>query len=182
MVTLLMADIEGSTVLLRQLDDRYAGVLTQLRRIQRSAVKRAGGREIDARGDEFFAAFEQAPAALQAAVAIQRSAGEHAWPDGVEPLLRIGIHRGRLTFTESGYVGLAVNTVARVCAAAHGGQIVLSSSAHKAAAKTIADDVTLTPLGSWRLRGFSEPEALYQVETNGLRSTFPPPRAAALTS
>ena len=180
-VTLLMADVEGSTVLLRQLDERYAGVLAQLRRIERSAVKRAGGREIDARGDEFFAAFEQAPAALQAAVSIQRGVSEHSWPEGVAALLRIGIHRGRLTFTESGYVGLAVNTVARVCGAAHGGQIVLSSSAHKAVAKALADGVALSPLGSWKLRGFPEPEALFQVAVEGLRSEFPPPRAGALT-
>ena len=180
LVTLLMADIESSTELLRQLDDRYAGLLAQLRRVQRSAVKRAGGREVDARADEFFAAFEQASAALQAAVSIQRSLSEHSWPDGVDVRLRIGIHSGRLTFTESGYVGLAVNTVARVCGAAYGGQIVLSSSAHKAVSKTLVDGVTLAPLGSWKLRGFPEHETLFQVEAHGLRSGVPPPRADAL--
>ncbi len=180
LVTLLMADVEGSTELVRRLDDAYAPVLAQLRRVQRSAVKRAGGREVDAHGDGFFAAFEEASAALAAAVSIQRSLAEQSWPDGVDVRLRIGIHHGRPKLTESGYVGLAVNAVARVCDAAHGGQIVLSSSAHKAVSKAPVDGVTLESLGRWKLRGFPEGEALYQVAADGLLSGFPPVRADAV--
>ena len=172
LVALLMTDIEGSTELLRRLDDGYAPLLAQLRRIQRSAVKRAGGREVDARADEFFAAFQHPSAALEAAVAIQRNVGRHAWPDGVDVRLRIGIHQGRPKLTESGYVGLAINAVARVCAEARGGQIVVSSRVHGAVAKTPVDGVALTPLGSFTLRGFPEPQVLFQAATDDSLSEF----------
>lgn len=174
-VTLLMSDVEGSTELLRCLGDRYAHVLSEVRRVLRAAVKRSGGREVDARADELFAAFEHASAAVEAAVAVQRRLAERSWPDDAEVRVRIGIHRGRPTLTESGYVGLSVNKVARVCAAAHGGQVVLSSSAHKAVADTLAAELRLVPLGSVRLRGFAEPEPLFQVGAAGLEARFPPP-------
>jgi class 3 adenylate cyclase len=174
-VTLLMSDVEGSTELLRGLGDRYAHVLSEVRRVLRAAIRRAGGREVDARADEFFAAFEQAPAAVEAAVAVQRRLGERSWPDGVEVRLRIGIHRGRPTLTESGYVGLSVNKVARVCAAAQGGQVVLSSSARNAVADALGEGLDLVPLGSVKLRGFTEPEPLFQVGGEGLEARFAPP-------
>ncbi len=173
LVALLMTDIEGSTELLRRLDDRYPPLLAELRRLQRSAVKRAGGREVDARADELFAAFEHTAAALEAAVSIQRNLGNRSWPDGVEVRLRIGIHQGRPKLTESGYVGLAVNVAARVCAAADGGQILLSSRAHEAVAKTPVDGVALTPLGHFELRGFPEPQVLYAVAAEASRRKPP---------
>src|SRR5689334_21235209 len=126
-VTLLMTDIESSTGLLRRLGDRYGDLLNDLRGILRAAVLRASGREIDARADEYFAVFERAPAAIEAAVAVQRALGKRAWPDEVQVRVRMGIHSGRPTLTDVGYIGLAVHTTARVCAAAHGGQIVVSS-------------------------------------------------------
>ena len=175
-VTLLMSDVERSTELLLELDDRYAPVLAQLRRLQRSAVKKAGGREIDARGDEFFAAFERPSRALGAAVAIQRAVAAHAWPDDARVRLRIGIHHGRLTQTDSGYVGVAVNTVSRVCTAAHGGQIVVSAGAQKAVARDAVDGLELTSLGSWKLRGFPGEQRLFQVGAEGLEAVFPPLR------
>src|SRR5207247_690681 len=94
-VTLLMTDIEASTALLRRLGDRYGALLTDVRGILRTALLRAGGREIDARADEFFAVFERAAAAIEAAVAIQRELGNRAWGDGPEVQVRVGIHRGR---------------------------------------------------------------------------------------
>jgi len=106
-VTLLMTDIEGSTVLLRRLGDRYGALLNDVRGILRAAVSRADGREIDARADEFFAVFERATAAAEAAVAIQRELGTRAWPDDLadsrgEPRVRVGIHSGRPTRQSSG--------------------------------------------------------------------------------
>src|SRR5438034_4675089 len=78
-VTLLMTDIEGSTVLLRELGDRYGALLKSVRAVLRRAVQRSRGREIDARADEFFAVFAQPTAALEAAVAMQRELGSRAW-------------------------------------------------------------------------------------------------------
>ena len=93
-VTLLMSDIEGTTVLLRKLGDRYGALLNDVRGILRAAVSGSGGREIDARADEFFAVFQRAGAAVEAAVAVQRALAAREWTDGLEVRLRIGIHSG----------------------------------------------------------------------------------------
>ncbi len=176
-VTFLLTDIESSTELLARLGDGYGSLLTDVRRLLRATVRRSGGREVDARADEMFAVFEQAPAALQAALAILRAVASHAWPDGEEVRLRIGIHRGRPTLTETGYVGLAVHTAARVCSAAHGGQIILSSAARDGIMESPADGVGIKSLGPWRLHGLPEPVDLFQVEAADLVADFPPPRS-----
>ena len=106
-----------------RLGDRYAELLNDVRTIVRVAVLRASGREIDSRADEFFAVFERPSAAIEAAVEFQRALGTHRWPDDLEVTVRAGIHSGRPTLTDAGYIGLAVHTTARVCSAAHGGQI-----------------------------------------------------------
>jgi class 3 adenylate cyclase len=178
-VTFLLTDIEGSTELLGRLDDRYAPLLADVRRLVRAAVRQAGGREVDARADELFAVFEQAPAALAAALAIQRAMRASAWPDGLDVRVRIGVHRGRPTLTDSGYVGLSVHTTARICFAAHGGQIVVSSAMRSAVLTSLADGVSLRSLGAWRLQGLREAEDLYQVEAPDLPASFPPLRSVA---
>ena len=176
-VTFLLTDIEGSTELLGRLDDRYAPLLAEIRRLLRAAVRAAGGREVDARADELFAVFEGAPAALEAALAIQRAMLANAWPDEMDVQLRIGLHRGRPTLTENGYVGLAVHTAARICSAAHGGQIVLSSAVQAAVVESLADGISLRSLGAWRFQGLREPEDLFQVDAVDLLGDFPPLRS-----
>jgi class 3 adenylate cyclase len=177
-VTLLLADIEGSTELLERLGDHYTHLLADVRRVLRTAVRRAGGREVDARADDFFAAFEQAPAALEAALAIQRKLHDRAASSEVGVRVRIGIHRGRPTLTDSGYVGLAINTAARICSAAHGGQIVVSAAVRTAARDSLPDGVTLDTLGRVKLRGLAEPVELFQVAAGDLPQAFPPLRAS----
>ena len=175
-VTLLMSDIEGSTALLRRLGDRYRDLLNDVRDIQRTAVSRAGGREIDFRADEFFAVFERAVGALAAAVTMQRALRERTWPHDLDVRIRIGIHSGQPTLTDAGYIGLTVHTAARVCAAAHGGQIVVSGATRAAVERPASAGIRLRDLGRHRLHGLAEPEALFQVKAKGLRSSFPPPR------
>jgi class 3 adenylate cyclase len=175
-VTLLMTDIEGSTALLRRLGDGYGALLNDVRSIVRRAVSRGSGREIDARADEFFAVFDRAAAAVEAAVAIQRALGNRAWPDDQEVRLRIGIHSGHPTLTDVGYIGLAVHATARVCAAAHGGQIVVSAATRAAGGKSAAGGFRFRTLGRHRLAGLPDAEALFQVQAQGLRQSFPPPR------
>jgi class 3 adenylate cyclase len=177
-VTLLLADLEGSTELLGRLGDRYAGVLTDIRRLVRGEVRRAGGREVDARGDEVFAVFERAPAALDAGIAIQRAMRARAWPDDHDVRLRIGLHRGRPALTETGYVGVAVHACARIGFAAHGGQIVLSAAVRGAVTDELADGVTLAELGPWRFRGLPEPIDLFEVRAPDLPGDFPALRGA----
>jgi len=178
-VTFLLTDIEGSTGLLNRLGDRYAPLLTEVRAIIRTAVQRGGGREVDARADEFFAVFQSAPAALEAALAMERGVGGRAWPDQVEVHLRTGIHSGRPTLTDTGYVGLSVHAVARICAAAHGGQILLSSATRDALGRPRSAGVRFRSLGSHRLRGLREAQTLFQVQAPGLKRDFPPLRSFA---
>jgi len=175
-VTLLMSDIEASTALLNRLGDKYRDLLNDVRGILRSAVSRADGREIDARADEFFAVFERAANAVAAAAAIQRAFGGKRWPDNLPVRVRIGIHSGRPTLTDIGYIGLAVHTVARVCSAAHGGQIVISEMAKDAAAGSSPTGIRYRSLGRHRLPGLVEPQGLFQIDADGLPATFPPPR------
>jgi class 3 adenylate cyclase len=181
-VTLLLTDIEGSTALLRQLGEAYAALLRDTRALIRKSVREAGGHEVDARADEFFAAFRQPSAALDAAVGIQRALRKREWPERVEVRVRIGIHSGRTTLTETGYVGIAVNTAARVCSAGHGGQILVSSASRDALAGSRSAGVELRALGRYSFAGLPEPEALFQVHAADLRVRFPKLRATASAS
>jgi len=176
-VTFLFTDIEGSTRLLQRLGDRYAGLLRDVRRLIRASVRGAGGKEVDARADEFFAVFKEPRPAVNAALAIQRSLKDHAWPDRAVVCVRIGIHTGRSNLTESGYVGIAVHTAARVCSAGHGGQILLTSTVHDGL--EAVEGVAIRSLGRHALPGLTEREALFQVHVADLPSEFPRLRRAA---
>jgi class 3 adenylate cyclase len=182
MVTFLLTDIEGSTSLLQQLGDGYATVLRDVRALIRKSVRDAGGREVDARADEFFAVFSQPARALDAAVGIQRSLQKREWPDDAAVSVRVGIHTGRTTLTETGYVGIAVHIAARVCSAGHGGQILLSSASRDALGEGQAAGITFRTLGQYTLAGLPEPEALFQVQAADLRVKFPKLRTSAVTS
>jgi class 3 adenylate cyclase len=162
-VTFLLTDIQDSTGLVHRLGDGYAALLADTRRMIRTAVRDAGGREVDSRADEFFAVFKHAPAAAGAAIAIQRAFRDHAWPSDEPVLLRMGMHSGRPTLTDSGYVGLAVHTTARVSALAQGGQILVSRAALRAMGEGLPMGVTFQDLGIHRLRGLPEPETLFQL-------------------
>ena len=178
-MTFLLADIEDSTGLVRKLGDRYGGLLADARRLLRTAIRAAGGREVDARADEMFAVFEHAPSALQAALAVQRKVVARTWPDGIHVRIRIGLHTGEPTLTDTGYVGLAVNTAARVCFAAHGGQIVLSSAARDAVETLMPAGIGFRDLGLHKLQGLPVAQALFQVEAAGLPVDFPAPRTVS---
>jgi len=165
-VTFLLTDVEASTQLLAELGDAYAGLIKDVRRALRAEVKRAGGHEVDSRADEHFAVFEDAAAALRAALAAQQ-----AVPRNVR--IRIALHSGRPTLTETGYVGLAVHAAARYCYAAHGGQILVSHATRAAIGDELPSGVELKSIGRFRFEGFREPDELFQVG----RATFPPLRA-----
>jgi class 3 adenylate cyclase len=175
-VTFLLTDIEGSTRLLQRLGDDYAGLLRDVRGAIRTSVRAASGLEVDARADEFFAVFRRPPHALDAALAIQRSLRDKTWPQRAEVRVRIGMHTGRPTLTDTGYVGLAVHVAARVCYASHGGQILLSSAAHESFTEHLAEGLGFRRLGRFSLHGVAEPEALFQVTAADLRAKFPRPR------
>jgi class 3 adenylate cyclase len=177
-VTFLLTDIEGSTRLLGRLGEGYAALLKDVRGLIRDAVRRSGGRKVDAHGDEYFSVFAQAAPAIEAAVAVQRSLGTRTWPRGVDVRVRAGIHSGRPTLTDTGYVGLSVHTVARLCSVAHGGQIVVSGKTKAAMAGSMPDGVRLRSLGRRPLSGLGQAESLFQVHAEGLLTGFPPLRNA----
>ncbi|HXN04393.1 MAG TPA: adenylate/guanylate cyclase domain-containing protein, partial [Candidatus Acidoferrum sp.] len=178
-VTFLFSDLEDSTGLVRHLGDRYERFLGEVRRVLRAAIAAAGGREVEVRADEMFAVFEQAQAGVEAAVAIQRSFLTRSWPDGLRVRIRIGLHAGQPTLTDTGYLGLAVHTASRICFASHGGQILLSRAVVEAVAGAKPLGVRFKDLGLHRFHGLPEPEAIFQVEADDLPATFPPPRTLA---
>jgi class 3 adenylate cyclase len=92
--------------------------------------------------------------------------------------VRIGVHRGRPDLTDTGYVGLSIHTAARICFAAHGGQIILSSAVRAALVESLPEGVSLKTIGAWRFHGLRDPVDLFQVEAVDLLAEFPPPRSA----
>src|SRR6266487_6990523 len=180
-VTFLFTDIEGSTRLLKQLRDRYSEALGEHQTILREAFAEHGGREIDTQGDSFFVAFRRAKDAVAAALAAQRNLAEHPWPDGLELRVRMGIHTGEPTVGEERYVGLGVHRAARICAAGHGGQVLVSQTTRELLRDAPLTDVTLRDLGEHQLKDLDEPERLYQLVAPGLGEAFPPLTTSAAT-
>ncbi len=172
-VTLLFTDVERSTRLLQELGDAYRQVLEDSRRLQRRAVAEHGGSEIDCPGDEFFAAFDDAPAAIAAAEQAQRSIRAHRWASSRPVRVRMGVHSGQPRIGEEGYVGLDVRRAARIASAAHGGQVLVSEQARE-----LLPDAPMRDLGRFRLRDLAEPEHLFQLGAQGLTADFPPLRFA----
>lgn len=178
-VTFLFTDIEGSTRLLKQLRERYADALADHQRILREAFAEHGGREIDTQGDSFFVAFRRAKDAVAAAVAAQRLLAAHSWPDEAELRVRMAIHTGEPTVGEERYVGLGVHRAARICAAGHGGQVLVSQTTRELLRDDPLPDVSLRDLGEHALKDLDEPERIYQLAAPGLAEDFPPLASAA---
>jgi class 3 adenylate cyclase len=179
-VSLLFTDIEGSTQLQRRLGDEYQSVVEHHRVLLEEAFAAHGGTVVDRQTESFFAVFSRARDAVRAAVQAQRAIADHVWPEGGEPRVRMGIHAGEPELAGDRYVGLAVSRAARICAAGHGGQILLSSSAQS----LLADDdrAALKRLGSYSLKDFAAPEPIYQVVVDGAPAKFPPLRAEGRSS
>jgi class 3 adenylate cyclase len=171
-VTLLFSDIEGSTRLLERLGARYAELLASHHAIVRAAIAAHGGHEVRTAGDGFFVAFARADDAVAAAIAIQRDLAARTWPDRSAVRVRIGLHSGEPTRTGDDYLGLDVHCAARICAAAHGGQVVLSEATRLLLGAGAIVAVPLRDLGVHRLRDLSRPVRLHQVAG----SVFPPLR------
>jgi YVTN family beta-propeller protein len=180
-VTFVFTDIEGSTVLAKRLRDRYRDVLEQHQVLLRSVFQGHGGREMDTQGDSFFFTFARAKDALAAAVEAQRALAGHAWGDG-EVRVRMGLHTGEPALGEERYVGFGVHRGARICAAGHGGQVLLSSATLELVEDDLPDDVAIRDLGNYQLKDVDRPERLFQLEIEGLPSDFPPLRAAEIAA
>ena len=177
-VTFMFSDVEGSTRLLSRIGtERYESALQLHRRILRDAFNRFAGHEVNTQGDSFFVAFGRAQDAARAAVAAQRALRRHAWPDGVHILVRMGIHTCEATASGSDYVGLGVHRAARIGAAGHGGQVLLSQTTRD----LLADDpdTACLDLGVHLIKDFPEPQCLFQLVDPELPRDFPPLRTIA---
>ena len=177
-LTFLFSDIEGSTRLLDTLGrEAYTAVLERQAAIMRAAMAAHGGREQNTEGDSFFVVFDAADAALEAAVDAQRGLAAEQWPGDVELSVRMGLHTGEASESAAGLVGIDINRAARIAAAAHGGQIVVSEAVRTLVAQDLPAGVSLRGLGSHRLKDLREPQPLCQVVADGLRLEFPPLRS-----
>jgi class 3 adenylate cyclase len=176
-VTFLLTDIEGSTELARRLGERWPAVVGEHKRLLREAVDEAGGHEVDARGEEVFFAFRRAQDAVGAAVAAQRSLASHSWPKGAGVRVRMGLHTGKPALgDDGGYLGLDVHRTARICAAGHGGQVLVSEATR---ALALDAGVRFVDLGEYQFRGFAREERVYQLAADGLAEQFPSLRSAS---
>jgi ABC-type transport system substrate-binding protein/class 3 adenylate cyclase len=180
-VTFLFTDIEGSTRLLKQLRDRYGEALEEHQRILRETFAAHDGHEIDTQGDSFFVAFRRAKEAVAAAVEGQRRLAEHEWPDGSELRVRMGIHTGEPAAAGKSYVGLGVHRAARISAAGHGGQVLVSQATRELLRDDPLRDVSLRDLGEHQLKDLDEPERIYQLVAPGLGENFPPLKTTGAT-
>jgi predicted ATPase/DNA-binding SARP family transcriptional activator len=169
-VTLLFTDIEGSTQLAAKMREQYGELLESQRRVLRRAVATHGGAEVDSQGDAFLAAFASARDAAAAAVDAHRALGALEHPVRV----RTGLHTGEPEVAAGGYYfGVDMSIGARICAAAHGGQILISPTTRE----LLGAEITVTDLGDHVLKDIAAPLGLFQILADGLPHDFPPIRA-----
>jgi Adenylate and Guanylate cyclase catalytic domain len=152
----------------------------------RSALRKAwaahGGIEMGTEGDSFFVVFETAQAAVSAALDAQRALTTARWSAGDSMRVRMGIHTGSPIVHDGGYVGMDVHRAARIAAAAHGGQVVVSAAVAELAARTMSDGSVLTDLGVHQLKDIAFPERLFQATADDLIAEFPPLRTLGRAS
>jgi class 3 adenylate cyclase len=168
---MLFSDIERATALLNRLGNRYGEALSAQRTVLRAAFSDHGGQEMGTEGDSFFVVFESAVDAVRCCVAAQRALAGYHWPDGVA--VRVRMHSGEPVRYEDGYLGIDVHRAARIAAAAHGGQVVVSEETRLLAQARLPAWVSFRDPGFHRLKDIQAPEHLYQLAASGLPERFP---------
>ena len=173
-LTFLFSDIEGSTRLEQEVGTRaYADVRERHRVLLRAAFAACGGEEQGTEGDSFFVVFRTARGALTAAVAAQRAVAAEPWPPGAEIRVRMGIHSGEARVAGGSLVGIDINRAARIAGVAYGGQVLVSDTTRALVHGEPLGDVAFRDLGPHRLKDLQEPQHLYQLVADGLRTDFP---------
>ena len=178
-ITFCFTDIEGSTLLARNLADEYPSLIDSYRVVIRQAVNNHFGLVIDSAGDGFFITFRDPLNGVLAAADIQKKLKQIKWPQGVDLKVRIGLHTGKAVASNSGYTGIEVHKTSRICDASHGGQILISTTTMIGIRDKIPAHFSIKNLGKYELKGFEVPENLYQLTLEGLNNSFPAPRAIA---
>jgi class 3 adenylate cyclase len=173
-VTFLFTDIEGSTNLARTLGSGWTQVLQEHNEILRQAIRDRGGIDLRTQGDALFAVFSSALDAATAAATAQRQLALHPWPSDGPVRVRMGMHTGEGRPGGDDYVGLDVHRAARIAAAGHGGQVLLSETTAALVAEALPDGMSLLDLGLHRLKDFDQPDRIHQLTITGLPTAFPP--------
>lgn len=178
-VTFVFCDVEGSTRLLRALGEAWGTALADYRRILRETFGGAGGREVDSQGDGLFFVFARARAAVSSAAEAQRRLAAHSWPGGADVRVRMGLHTGEPGLGEEGYLGIDVVRAARIAAAGHGGQVLLSATTQALLAGDPLEGVGTIFLGEHALKDLPAAEPVHQLVIAGLQTRFEPLRTEA---
>jgi predicted ATPase/class 3 adenylate cyclase len=173
-LTFLFTDIEGSTRLEQRLGTaRYAELRERHRALLRAAFAAARGEEQGTEGDSFFVTFRSAHEAVAAAAAAQRALATEPWPDEAPVKVRMGIHSGEAQVRGGSLVGIDINRAARIGAAGHGGQVVVSATTRALVGEDPGPDLSWLDLGEHRLKDLEVSERLAQLRIGGLPSEFP---------
>jgi predicted ATPase len=159
--------------LMQQLGSAWDEVNAEHIALLRRAIEGRGGTVVRTEGDAVFAVFPEARAAVTAAIDAQRAVAEHDWPEAGDVRVRIGLHSGEAHLAGDDYGGFEVNRAARIAAAGHGGQILISEPTRALVIDALPDGVSVRDLGSHALRDVPRPERLYQLDVPGLQSGFP---------
>jgi len=177
-VTFVFTDIEGSTKLLQELGDDYATLARDHRRLVREAFGERGGTEIDTQGDSFFFSFPRARDAVAAAVDAQRGLRDHTWPRDAAVRVRMGLHTGEPSLGDEGYLGIDVVRAARISAAGHGGQVLVSETTRALLGNQLPDGVQVHDLGEQNLKDVQH-EHIYELSIDGAPAEAKPLKTAA---
>ena len=172
-LTFLATDIQGSTGLWEGEPEAMGAALARHDTLLRDAIEGAGGRVFKATGDGMFAAFGSAPVGVAAALEAQRALWSEPWPTRAPLRVRIALHAGEADERGGDYFGPAVNRVARILAAGHGGQVLLSRAVEALVSERVPDGVALRDLGRRSLKDLAAPERLFQLVAPGLPDAFP---------
>ncbi len=175
-VTFLFTDIEGSTKLLERIREDFRAVISEHNALFRAAFARWNGREIQFLGDGFHAAFRRATDAVACVAELQRELANHTWPAGATVRVRMGLNTGEAEIDADHYVGIGVHRAARVAAAGHGGQVLLSQTTRDLVYMDLPPGVSLRHLGDHMLKDIRYPQPIYQLDIEGLPIDFPPLR------
>ena len=176
-ITFLFTDIQGSTRLWEEHPDAMRPALARHDDLLRQAITDHSGHVFKTVGDAFCAAFPTAPDALAAALAAQRSLAAEPWPDPVSVCVRMALHTGAAEERSGDYFGQPLNRVARLMAAGHGGQTLLSGATQELTRDQLPASVTLRDLGQRRLKDLGRPEHVFQALHPALPADFPPLRS-----
>jgi predicted ATPase/class 3 adenylate cyclase len=175
-VTFLFTDVEGSTRLWEEHPDAMKAALARHDAILRAAVEAHGGHVVKTTGDGLHGVFPNASGALFAAIDAQRALVSEDWGDAGRLSVRIGIHTGEAEQRDGDYYGPALNQAARLMAAGHGGQVLVSGSTEPLVRQVMPAELSLVDRGAHRLRDLSEPLQIFQLVHADLPATFPPLR------